>query len=158
MEVVKAINKMHDEQLLFDSEANKGTTVKIIFKKGKDHYSDKEFIDFVSMTYNLDAARANMSNQPFMKDTSKFTILIVEDNVESSSYIATLLSPTYRTLEAINGSEGLELCNSHWPDLVTRAIIMPDMNGIWMLLNSIEPHTTYIPTIIMSTSTTDFDS
>jgi len=58
-------------------------------------------------------------------------ILIVEDNpLDMKLFSALLLAEGYEVLEAVDGSEGLDLAREHHPDLIIMDIRLPDMSGL----------------------------
>ena len=58
-------------------------------------------------------------------------ILVVEDNEKNMKLFRDVLSATgYRTLEATNGGEAVDLATEHAPDLVLMDIQMPDVDGV----------------------------
>lgn len=58
-------------------------------------------------------------------------ILIVEDEPQMQKFLAASLeSESYRTLEATNGKEGIELARTHNPDLILLDLGLPDMDGM----------------------------
>lgn len=59
-----------------------------------------------------------------------FTILIVEDDKNTSKLMEKLLSHSgYKTLKAFNGVEGLEIIDKHHVDLILLDVMMPVMDG-----------------------------
>jgi DNA-binding NarL/FixJ family response regulator len=57
-------------------------------------------------------------------------ILVIDDDVKMRRQITALLTTEgYRTVEARNGREGVELARKEKPDLVLCDITMPEMNG-----------------------------
>lgn len=60
----------------------------------------------------------------------KQTILIVEDDALNRKLLSELLSfKGYRTLEAYDGEQSLELAFTHIPDLILMDIQLPKMDG-----------------------------
>jgi two-component system cell cycle response regulator DivK len=58
-------------------------------------------------------------------------ILVVEDNEKNMKLFRDVLGATgYRTLEATNGGEAVELATEHAPALVLMDIQMPDFDGV----------------------------
>jgi len=58
------------------------------------------------------------------------TILIVEDNDKNMKLARDVLQAKgYRTLEAVNGLDGVALALQHRPDLILMDIQLPDING-----------------------------
>ncbi|MBI1975552.1 MAG: response regulator [Candidatus Vogelbacteria bacterium] len=82
------------------------------------------------------------------------TILIVEDDTALRSILVEKLSSSgYRTLEAGNGVEALEMLRANKPDLVLLDIIMPQKNGMEVLEEKrADPSIADIPVIIISNS------
>ena len=61
---------------------------------------------------------------------TKATILYVEDNPDNRTLVRRiLLSEDYSLLEAVNGSDALNILKSERPDLILMDINMPDMDG-----------------------------
>jgi len=59
------------------------------------------------------------------------TILIVEDDPKSLTLLRDLLQVSgYKTIEATDGKQGVELTKSKKPDLILMDIMMPEMDGI----------------------------
>ena len=59
------------------------------------------------------------------------TILIVEDYADSRYFMKYLLeSIGYEVLEAVNGSEAVEMVHTHFPDLILMDISLPVMDGL----------------------------
>lgn len=62
--------------------------------------------------------------------TNKFTVLVIEDELHISDFICNILqSNNYRTMQALNGGEGISLINSHCPDIILLDLGLPDMDG-----------------------------
>jgi signal transduction histidine kinase/DNA-binding response OmpR family regulator len=81
----------------------------------------------------------------------KKIILIVEDNAELLSVLASMVDKYYTVLTAPDGKAGLEITEKNVPDLVVTDIFMPVMDGI-ELCNKIKknPHTFHIPVILLT--------
>jgi diguanylate cyclase (GGDEF)-like protein/PAS domain S-box-containing protein len=84
-------------------------------------------------------------------DQSSPTILVTDDNLEISYFLAKKLLPSfgYKTLQARTGKEGLEMIREFRPDLVLLDLQLPDMDGLDVLRElAKEDHT--VPTILMT--------
>jgi CheY-like chemotaxis protein len=79
-------------------------------------------------------------------------ILIVEDNLDSREYLATLLRiEGYMIDTAADGVEGIERAKSNRPDLIISDITMPNLTGIEMLIKLREiPGFSNIPIFMVS--------
>jgi signal transduction histidine kinase/ligand-binding sensor domain-containing protein/DNA-binding response OmpR family regulator len=86
---------------------------------------------------------------------SKPLLLIVEDNVEISSFISKSLSNEFRCISAQNGKLGLEAALAQQPDVIVTDIMMPVMDGIEMCRKLKENIATSLTPIIMLTAKDD---
>ena len=84
-------------------------------------------------------------------DSSKHTVLIVEDSSELRSYLAQELSSAYNILTAVNGADGLEIVGKEKIDLVISDIMMPIMDGC-ELCNRIKSDSdlSHVPVILLT--------
>src|SRR6266851_607855 len=61
-------------------------------------------------------------------------ILIVEDNDQNLELVHDLLQVSgYRTLEAVNATDGVALAAAHHPDLILLDVQLPDSDGVTAL-------------------------
>ena len=87
------------------------------------------------------------------------TILIVEDNDKNMKLARDVLqAKSYRTLEAVNGTDGVALALAHRPDLVLMDIQLPDINGVEAFTHiRAHPETAHIPVVAFTASVTPMD-
>ena len=87
------------------------------------------------------------------------TILIVEDNDKNMKLVRDLLQAKgYRTIEAVNGEDGVRLGIEHVPDLVLMDIQLPDINGIEAFHRlRADPRTAKVPVVAFTASVTAGD-
>jgi len=87
------------------------------------------------------------------------TILIVEDNEKNMKLARDVLQAKgYRTLEAVNGTDGVALALAHRPDLVLMDIQLPDINGVEAFGRiRAQPETAHIPVVAFTASVTPTD-
>ena len=87
------------------------------------------------------------------------TILIVEDNAKNMKLARDLLQAKgYRTLEAVNGEDGVRLGLEHVPDLVLMDIQLPDIDGIEAFHRlRADPRTAGVPIVAFTASVTAGD-
>ena len=83
-------------------------------------------------------------------------ILIVDDSSELRQSISQNLRKYYRTIEAVDGKDGISLAFKTIPDLVISDIMMPEMNGyqVCEVLKDDE-RTSHIPVILLTAKTGD---
>ena len=66
-------------------------------------------------------------------DTSRPTILVVEDNPDMNRFVAQCLSHDYRVISAFNGEEGLQKALDQKPSLIVSDLMMPGVGGAEMI-------------------------
>jgi signal transduction histidine kinase/DNA-binding response OmpR family regulator len=84
-------------------------------------------------------------------DSSRYSIMIVEDSEEMRSYLASELSDSYNVSQAANGEEALAILKSEKIDIVISDIMMPVMDGC-KLCNKIKTDSdlSHIPVILLT--------
>lgn len=85
----------------------------------------------------------------------KFTVLLVEDNVELLNLTRESLSEWFRVLRASNGREALEVLTQENVDVVVSDVMMPEMDGL-ELCSKVKSEISYshIPVILLTAKTT----
>lgn len=89
-------------------------------------------------------------------DSSRMSVLIIDDNADIRSYVHGLLNAEYSVIEAANGSEGIRKAMKYVPDLIISDVMMPGMDGIECCrrLKS-ELQTCHIPVILLTACSLD---
>lgn len=89
-------------------------------------------------------------------DSSKPSVLIVDDNADIRSYVHSLLHADYTVIEAVDGSEGIRKAMKYVPDLIISDVMMPGIDGIECCrrLKS-ELQTCHIPVILLTACSLD---
>ena len=90
---------------------------------------------------------------------NKKTILIVEDEPDTATYLSTLLGDAgYDTVAAEDGDQALEKVKASPPDLITLDITMPHKSGVRFYRDMKESEKwKSIPIIIVTGISTDFE-
>jgi CheY-like chemotaxis protein/AraC-like DNA-binding protein len=86
---------------------------------------------------------------------TKPLLLIVEDNMEISTFISNSLSNEFRCISAQNGKLGLEAAFAQIPDIIVTDIMMPVMDGIEMCRRLKENIATSLTPVVMLTAKDD---
>ena len=89
-------------------------------------------------------------------DSSKPSVLIIDDNADIRSYVHSLLHADYNVIEAVDGSEGIRKAMKYVPDLIISDVMMPGIDGIECCrrLKS-ELQTCHIPVILLTACSLD---
>jgi signal transduction histidine kinase/ligand-binding sensor domain-containing protein/AraC-like DNA-binding protein len=85
-------------------------------------------------------------------------ILVVEDNVELSAFIASALASHYRVLTAPDGEAGLKITQEELPDIIISDIMMPKMDGYELCKHIKQGEKTNHITFIILSAKTSHDS
>jgi signal transduction histidine kinase/CheY-like chemotaxis protein/ligand-binding sensor domain-containing protein/AraC-like DNA-binding protein len=95
------------------------------YKTTSDNMVLNKFND--SEWYNNTCPQDDMAEE---LDTSIYTVLIVDDNVEFQRYLESEFQPLFKqVLKAKNGKEALDVLRNSQPDILISDVMMPVMNG-----------------------------
>ena len=99
------------------------------------------------------------SNMQETFSTNNYTLLIVEDKKELSSFLKKSLNDSFKDIYlANNGEEALDIIHRKHPDIIVSDIMMPRMNGYELCIKIKEDITiSHIPVILL-TARGDLDS
>ena len=90
-----------------------------------------------------------------LQQKPRYTVLIVEDNVEMLAFVVRQLSPVYQILTATNRLNALMVSERHTVNLIVSDIMMPEMDGL-ELCDRIKSDLDYshIPIVLLTAKTT----
>lgn len=150
----------HEGKISLKSKENEGTTFFLTFPIDSKRYQHtalehdlvekKDLSKWVSNI--IRTSLENESEQDKQASTeNKYTILIVEDNVELSRFLTQMLSREYNVETAENGQEGIKAIKKNQPDIIISDIMMPVMDGDKMC-EQIKSNiaTSHIPVILLT--------
>lgn len=164
--LVKDLVKAHDGRVELESELGEGTKVSIFLPiinevdaSQVDLHENNELAAMELMALAEDQMLDD-NNQLGLEDnnSSKPSVLIIEDNADMRHYIESNINNIYQVLTAKNGDEGVKLAESEVPDLIISDIMMPKMNG-YQVTRALRENqaTSHIP-IILLTAKSDLES
>jgi signal transduction histidine kinase/class 3 adenylate cyclase len=154
--LAKEFTNMHDGSISVQSKYivefphDHGTTFKVTFLKGRDHFENKENIEFIDNEEleesvadhrfagmremgDLKTSEVNTSSEiPNGKYSGLINILVVEDNPDMRNFLKFLLQEHYNVHLAVNGEDGFNRTKELMPDLIVSDVMMPIMNGYEM--------------------------
>ncbi|MDO5980367.1 ATP-binding protein [Flavivirga spongiicola] len=134
--LTKELVDLHKGSIEVESTPGKGTIFTITLPIKEEAYTESERI--TTNTFEepnvIDTVLENeLSIEPNGSlNTTKKTILIVEDNYDLQAFLKDLLFNQYNIILAENGEEGYLYAKNNFPDLIISDIIMPKMDGIKM--------------------------
>lgn len=149
--------KLHGGKINIDSTEHEGTDIRLIFYKGYEHlrhYSIVEPNQELPAKEVVEQAKVTETPeklQEMIEAALLQRILIVEDNDELRSYLATSLAGAYTIQACSNGKEALIIVKEFWPDLILSDIMMPEMRGDELctaIKTNIE--TSHIPIVLLT--------
>lgn len=111
--------------------------------------------DWVRSGYREEASRWSADEpdepQPGVARTTDVTVLVVEDNADLRGYLARLLEPPWRVLQASDGRAALAIAREQLPDLVLSDVMTPELDGVGLLRElRADPATEAIPVVFLS--------
>jgi signal transduction histidine kinase/DNA-binding response OmpR family regulator/streptogramin lyase len=163
--LVKHFIEGHHGQVSFDSEQGKGTTFYVRLMKGKAHLDQQSIInqpmqepgllEELADTTPEDEAMPGQQGENMLDEmiTTRQTVLVADDNKEIRQYLQQILKDRYDVLEAVNGSDALNLAQHQFPDLIISDIRMDIMDGIELCKRvKADPSTNHIPVMLLTGS------
>lgn len=85
-------------------------------------------------------------------------LLLVEDDVDLLEYLSSAMKSYYEVIKALSGDEGFRLATARIPDIIISDIMMPDMDGYYMLNKlKAQRETSHIPLIFLTAKDTEPD-
>lgn len=153
--LVKAFVDLHRGLIAVESDEKQGTLFTIDLPKGDTPVPEQELIPATPLP--TDAVwTAEEEDHEMLYDSSKPTVLIIDDNVDIRSYVQGLLQADYTVVEAADGSEGIKKAMRFVPDLIISDVMMPGIDGIECCrrLKS-ELQTCHIPVILLTACSLD---
>lgn len=154
--LVKAFVEMHGGTIQVESDERQGTMFTVELPVCN--------CTSVADTLSLEVSERDLpvefsedeEEQELGYDSSRMSVLIIDDNADIRSYVHGLLNAEYSVIEAANGSEGIRKAMKYVPDLIISDVMMPGMDGIECCrrLKS-ELQTCHIPVILLTACSLD---
>ena len=163
--LVKEYLEMHQGNISLQSSVGKGTRFTFTVPLGRSHFAQ----DYIRISPEDDDERLisrqvipkslKVNNHQKIKeettspDPNKFTVLLVEDDLEMMDFVRLSLKDKYNFITAENGEIGLNKLYDHTPDLIVSDIMMPGRNGISLCQEVKDnPKTNHIPVILLASN------
>lgn len=142
--LTKELVALHKGELAVESVLGQGSTFRVRLRRGRRHFMahqirqprppEVENASSSTSVSDLSVPTSGGDGAEGVHDasTDQTTVLVVEDNADLQSFIASVLGSAYRVRVAANGREGLALAQKALPDLIVSDVMMPEMDGFTM--------------------------
>ncbi len=164
LSLTKSLIELHRGTITLDSELNVGSIFTIEIPSLADHYNTFEQVNSLELSLPIsseDVAREfeydNHLNDKITyleessRDTIKYSLLIVDDQVQILEMMKEILGNKYKIYTAKNGTTALKMLDVENIDLVISDVMMTGMDGYELckiIKDNIE--TTHIPVILLT--------
>ena len=156
--LVKSFAELHHGEAKVESVLGEGADFFVILPRMQEgEVRDEEAVDTSAdenaLQYIDDCETGHRGNMQQLVEgqTSKPTLLIIDDNNDIRQYERSLLQDRYVVLEASDGQEGLEVAQREVPDLVICDVMMPVMDGLQFTEKlKTNTATSHIPVIMLT--------
>lgn len=157
--LVKAFVEMHGGDIFVESDEKQGTVFTVDLPvQSCEFASCGQSPAAIHETSNNGAVLAVVEEEEpgDEYDSSKPSVLVIDDNEDIRSYVHGLLHSEYTVIEAADGSEGIRKAMKYVPDLIISDVMMPGIDGIECCrrLKS-ELQTCHIPVILLTACSLD---
>ena len=162
LEVVKEFVQLHKGEVKVESNVGDGTSFTIVLPVGNTHFSADEIVLATTevQTQNewIEPLYIGAKKESEIRSTEslqKYTLLIVEDNLDLKEYLKEEIGSDYKVFIASNGKEGLTLAKEILPDVILTDVMMPEMDGIdFSKQIKSNVSTSHIPILMLTSKTT----
>lgn len=163
----KSLIKLHHGEILLESTPGKGSCFTIQLPLGNEHLKPEEMVaisDLENPDNKVTSSKTIIKEEEslqveYSSQREISTILLVEDDLELSSFIQQVLKDhDFDVLTAADGQEGLDKAIRNAPDLIISDVLMPKLNG-FDLSSQLKSNfmTSHIPLILLTSLSEEED-
>lgn len=151
LNLVKELIDLHGGYIAVESEEGVGTTFNVMFRQGRDHYSNDVDLVFGDTSAVVPVKDGRAAVLPFTSNAAKPSLLVVDDHPDMRQFLATVLADRFTITLAQDGEDGYEKAMTIIPDLIITDLMMPKMDGLELTdkLKNTES-TSHIPLILLT--------
>lgn len=159
LSIVKQYVEMHGSKIEVSSIAGQGSTFSFCLKKGHAHFCDVQ-IDHTHV--ELPVADESLIHpvpmqpviHPQIPENGMMeadTVLVIDDNPEILTMLATILEGKFNLLISSDANEALDIAQRELPDVILSDVMMPVMDG-FELAEAVKsnPLTAHIPLLFLT--------
>lgn len=153
----KRLIDLHHGYIKADNRETGGSIFSFALPVNKESYSSEEYSNIAQdneLAYQkYDENEFVLSAKYKQQDKSK-TILIVDDDVDISYYMQSLLEPYYKVINKYDAKSAYNLIEQISPDLIISDVVMPEIDG-YQFCKMIKENISYchIPVILLTAKT-----
>ncbi|WP_343668816.1 two-component regulator propeller domain-containing protein [Chitinophaga sp.] len=130
LSLTKELVTLHKGEISFENNADAGVTFKINLPIHKQAYQADEIALQVVPKEPVIPFIDDTDTAAVPQPSSRYNVLIIEDNADIAAYLATTLGRYFHVDTAANGREGLEQAIAQSPDLIVCDVMLPEMSGL----------------------------
>ncbi|QCX00979.1 response regulator [Aggregatimonas sangjinii] len=150
LSICKELTLLHQGQITVQSTLGKGSCFTILLpttQKAQRILSEShQIVKNLRVEEEVTIVSKNEISQE-----NRAQILVVEDNLDFSSFICDFLRDYYQVKYAINGSEGLAILKQSKIDVIVSDVMMPEMDGFeFCKIVKAQLETSHIPVILLT--------
>ncbi len=158
LSLVKQLVETMKGYILLESAEGAGTvfTIKLPLKQGNKKWKPFQYEKIEHIKPLPEDTVEDMESEEI--NEIKPTILIVEDNMDISRYIGSLVNEQYNCFYARNGKDGFNKAADLMPDIILTDLMMPEMDGLALCREIRKSEIlSHIPIIIITARTSHQD-
>lgn len=153
LSITKEFVELHGGKISVDSKPDMGSTF-IVELPLKEISSDEDLVD--GLVEELAQSVHQRDENTDVIDSSKPTVLLVEDNYDFRFYLKDNLKQYYNVTVASNGKEAWKMIKNDPPDVIISDVMMPIMDGHELCEKvKSDPRTLHIPVILLTAQSSD---
>jgi ligand-binding sensor domain-containing protein/DNA-binding response OmpR family regulator len=146
LSLAKELAELHKGNITFYNNPDAGVTFTVTLPTG-DIYTEEE----IAATEPIAQLVYTEETTDIPVPSSKYSVLIIEDNPDICEYLTTSLGRYFHIHTANNGREGLSQAIALAPDLVVCDVMLPELNGLEIVQRiRNEFQTCHIPVILLT--------
>ena len=144
--ISKELIDMMGGQLSVTSELGKGSTFRMILQP-----TDETPDALVGDSHQPEVVSSGDPRLDTLEIPSDTSVMVVEDNPDIRTYLATILRDHFQIMMAEHGQDALDQLERESPDLILTDVMMPVMNG-WEFIEALQekPALAKIPIIVLT--------
>lgn len=155
--IVQEYSMLMNGALQVQSEVGKGTTFTFTFPK-KEVVTSTEVKELENIPSALSIAQDKDISPLHSLNNHKFSVLLVEDNVEMQQLLHQIISPYYNVIQAEHGEAAIKILSQTPVDCILTDVMMPQMDGFELIERlKKKPIWQQIPIIVITARANEYD-